>query len=173
MNAGIRNEYQAIGIDTYYSEKGDEYSNPHSKDAVSCLNAVWNDSWTSVLDFACGDGLMTKALSSRKIPNIVGCDKFMSSRYEKETQKNCLKLSFEEVANFEHELPLTDIVVFSYAIDIVPSTYLSGLLYALSCSTEYLLVIRPNNHKLEHFSWSIDKEVRFGKARGVLYKKKK
>lgn len=125
-----------------------------------------------MLDFACGDGLVSKHLAKTKsVDSIIGCDKFLFSRYINETDNSCFQYSLEEIANGYFELPNVDVIVFSYAIDIVESTYLNTMLYGLSTVTNNLIIIRPNNHIVEHFSWLLDKSVKVKKSRGMLYTK--
>lgn len=172
MSNAIRKQYESMGVDNYYLEKGNEYLNPHSNDAISCLHSLWNPDWSSVIDFACGDGLITKELISMGVSDIFGCDKFMYHRYMKETGKHCYPFSFEEISSFNKTLPKADVAIISYAIDLVPESYLSGLLFALSQFVPNLLIIRPNNHTIIHFMWEEKNHIRFGKSRCKLYSNK-
>lgn len=169
MVTAIRNEYQNIGVDTYYIQNADSYENPHSNFALNCLNALWKDEFINVLDFASGDGLISKHLAKNKFCTIVGCDKFLHERYARETGNKSFNYSFEDVANGYAEFPKFDVIVFSYAIDIVEKSYLNNLLYGLSVFSKYLIVIRPNNHSIDNFAWKEEKSVKFGKARGIIY----
>lgn len=172
MTLSIRKEYDALGVDTYYSDHAETYHNPHAVFALNCLDQLWNDEFNTVLDFACGDGLVSKYLTQTKnIQSIVGCDKFMFERYERETHHQCFQYSFEDIANGQFEMPKVDVIVFSYAIDLVESSYLNTLLYGLSTVADNLIVIRPNNHVVEHFAWALDNVVKVEKSRGMLYRK--
>lgn len=170
MTKAIRLLYNEQGVEGYYFNNAETYENPHSSFAIDCLNNQWLFNFKSVLDLACGDGLISKHLINNDMADsIIGCDKFMYSRYSKETGKECLQLSFEDVANFETELPKSDIIVISYAIDLVPKSYLQQLLFALSLSSKYLLVIRPNKHSLNSPYWNEVKSYKSGKANSILY----
>lgn len=68
-------------------------------------------------------------------------------------------------------MPKVDVIVLSYAIDLVESSYLSTMLYGLSTIADHLIVIRPNNHVVEHFAWQLSKTVKVEKSRGMLYTK--
>lgn len=186
----IRSKYESLGVDLYYSNLGKDYQNPHSEYALSCFEDIWNSyilknldtvnstSTFRVLDFACGDGLISKYLKSSYL-NLLnsnsliinGCDKYLDERYEFETGLNCFPYSFEDVANFSHTLPKYDLIVISYAIDLVKESYLDNFLYSLSQLTNKLLIIRPNNHLLDSYCWKLSYNNRFNKARGYLYEK--
>lgn len=172
MTKAIRLLYNEQGVDGYYSNNTETYKNPHSIFAIECLNNQWLFDFKSVIDLACGDGLISKHLTHNNMADtIIGCDKFMHSRYEKETGNKCLKLSFEDIANFKDELPKTDIIVISYAIDLIPKSYLQQFLFALSLSSNYLLVIRPNKHSINSPYWNEVKYFKSGKSNSFLYKK--
>jgi hypothetical protein len=166
----IRKEYETLGVDTYYSDNADSYHNPHAVFALTCLDALWNQEFKSVLDFACGDGLVSKHLKN-KYPDILvsGCDKFLHERYLHETGNLTFSYSFEDVANGLAQLPSVDVIVFSYAIDLVEKSYLNTMLYYLSTISKNLIVIRPNSHIVEHFSWKAKQQVKCEKAKAVLY----
>lgn len=168
--ASIRQEYDLVGVSTYYQTKADQYRNPHERYVICCLDALWEPSFESVLDFACGDGLITKHLLNReKNVKITGADKFMGNRYMQETKKQCLNVSFEDIASFKEELPTVDVVVISYALDLIQESYLQSFLYALSLKCKYLLVIRPNGHELSSPYWTLIKKCKYEKSRGTLY----
>lgn len=172
MTLSIRKEYETLGVDTYYSDHAETYHNPHAVFALNCLDQLWKKDFKSVLDFACGDGLVSKHLAKTQcVDGIVGCDKFMFSRYIKETHNECFQYSFEDISNGAFELPKVDVIVFSYAIDLVGSSYLNTMLYGLSTVSDNLIVIRPNNHVVDHFAWSLHKTVKTEKSRGMLYTK--
>lgn len=172
MSLSIRKEYETLGVDNYYIENAESYHNPHAIFALQCIEKLWTESFKNVLDFACGDGLASKYLRKNKnVDSIIGCDKFMFSRYERETKNQCFRFSFEDIANGNFELPKVDVIVFSYAIDLVKASYLNNLLYNLSNVSDNLIVVRPNNHTVEHFSWKLEQFVKVEKSRGMLYKK--
>lgn len=165
----IRENYDEFGVSEYYSKFGESYENPHHSNIIECINNIWNPEWKSVIDFASGNGLITKIIESN-VTSIIGCDKYLYERYTIETGKHCLPFSFEEVADFKEVLPTSDVIVFSYGIDLVSDSYLNKLLYSFSLYTKNLIVIRPNNHKLETYIWKVYNEFRSHKSRAVHYK---
>ncbi len=174
MSKAIRQLYDSQGVEGYYSSNIENYENPHSKFAIDCLSNQWQSNFKSVIDFACGDGLISKYLAFNQMAvNISGCDKFMASRYISETGFHCVEASFEDIANFKINLPKVDVIVISYAIDLVQPSYLKKLLYALSCYADNLLVIRPNNHTISSDFWEEVSYFKSGKAKSFLYSAKK
>lgn len=172
MSKPIRQLYDDQGVVGYYSENSDTYQNPHSKFAIDCLVNQWNKNFKSVLDLACGDGLITKHLTSNHMADVIyGCDKFMYERYTKETGNVCYPLSFEDIASFNFDIPKVDIIVISYAIDLIPKSYLNQFLLALSFFSEYLLIIRPNNHSIDETYWKAANSFKSGKSKSILYQK--
>lgn len=173
MSNAIRKMYDEFGVESYYSQNSETYENPHSIFALDCILNQWDKEFNSVLDLACGDGLVSKFLHSKQLAkSIIGCDKFLFERYKKETNFPCIESSFEDISNFKTILPNVDIVVISYAIDLVPKTYLNKLLYALSCYSKFLLIVRPNNHSINSEFWTEINYYKSEKSKSFLYKSK-
>lgn len=172
----IRDEYNKLGIAEFYRIKNEAYSNPHEKFIEDCLLYHWSEGYNTVLDMACGDGLVTKYLKYKKMVekgNIYGCDAYLNERYEKETKEKCYKYSFEEISKGEFDLQEVDIIIMSYAIDLVDKSYLNNFLYSLSTLSENLLIIRPNKHILPESYWKKESHFFNGKSKSVLYKNKR
>lgn len=168
----IRKMYDTFGVDNYYLTHQKEYVNPHEKFVRSCLDNLWNASWNSVLDFACGSGLITEHLLCKyKDINILGCDKYMADVYNANVNKKCFPYSFEDVAlNKIPDFPQIDVVVISYALDLIPPSYESNFLYVLSLYAKNLIVIRPNSKRVEPVFWKEVKACKVEKSKAVLYK---
>lgn len=171
MNISVRNEYQKLGVDNYYSLNGNNYENPHAQFIQLCIKKVWQKKWKNVIDFACGNGLITKIIKQTfEIEQVQGFDKFLHQRYSVETGEKSYNYSFEDIANFDKTIPTSDVIICSYAIDLVDKNYLSKLLYAFTQSSSYLVLIRPNNHEIEHFGWKLIQKEKFHKSRVTVYK---
>lgn len=164
----IYDKYKDQGIKGYYQSSPEDYSNPHAKYVLMCLSDLFNPEWRDVLDLACGDGLITKALGKR---NVVGCDPYLHDRYRRETGKPCLTHSFEDIANNGIDGSF-DVVVISYGADLIEKSYEANFLYNLSMSSKFLLTIRPNRHIFRTDFWTLLRQVRHGKSCGSLYERK-
>lgn len=171
----IRDEYNKVGIAEFYKVKSEAYMNPHQKLVEDCLLYHWDNKYETVLDMACGDGLVTKYLKNKNLiskGNILGCDAYMYERYEKETKEKCLKYTFEDISKGIFDIPKVDIIIMSYAIDLVEKTYLNTFLYGLSTISEKLLIIRPNKHVIPEVYWKKESCYFNGKSKSILYKNK-
>lgn len=186
MNKAIRQHYDHLGVEEYYKKEGDNYSNPHNKFAIACFNDIWQKKLNKIIkdnpnykicDFACGDGLITKELLRKSAfeklsLNIIGNDKFMSERYINETKLNCHTHSFNEVAEGLSTIGNVDLMVISYAIDLVEKSYLQKFLYQVALTSKNLLIIRPNKHLLNSPYWDLEYQNKIEKSKGFLYKSK-
>jgi ubiquinone/menaquinone biosynthesis C-methylase UbiE len=165
----IRQQYEQCGVDSYYLEHGGGYENPHAQDVVKCLRYFYSkEKHMKVLDFACGDGLVSKRIGNQS--KIIGCDGYLYERYTKETGNRCHKHTFQDICDFNNFIENNfDLIVFSYAIDLVESSYIQQLLYRLSTIGKEMLVIRPNKHIIDSPLWSIKEKYNADKSKSALY----
>lgn len=151
--SSIRSCYEELGVDGYYKSHADAYVNPHSAGVVWLLRSMNVDDITTGLDFGCGDGLVTKTLTSVA---FTGFDPYMGSRYEHETGRPCIRASASDLASGQVELPSVDLIVCSYVIDILPESLLPNLLWQFSRIGKKLVTLRPNRHRLDSPHWSLE-----------------
>ena len=165
----IREQYDAVGIDQYYLKYGNEYSNPHERDVVSCLKSLYNENrHKAVFDFACGDGLVSKWIGQRSY--IVGNDCYMKERYVNETGNKCYGYSFKEFINFNNSFEERfDLTVISYALDLCDKDIVPMLLYRLSLISNELIIIRPNNHLIDSPYWTLSNTHTNRKSKASMY----
>ncbi|SOK58758.1 hypothetical protein [Yersinia phage fHe-Yen9-04] len=175
----ITEQYRTIGVQNFYSNPSiqQSYLNPHSTYIIECLNDSFYQYFTentSVLDLASGNGIISHALKSYGVHNIEGSDKYMYERYTEETGFLCYPYSFEDIADFncifEKEY---DVIICSYAFDLVPESYKNKLLYALSTYTDTLILIRPNSHELSSDIWKVVHKNKIEKTRSIIYQKER
>lgn len=165
----IREKYEQFGVNSYYLEHGGEYENPHAQDVIKCLRYFYNkEQYRKVLDFACGDGLVSKWIGKRS--EIIGCDGYLHERYIRETGNKCHPYTFANICDFNNSIENNfDLIIFSYAIDLVESSYIQQLLYRLSLISKELLIIRPNKHLINSPFWDYQRFHYEGKAKATLY----
>lgn len=164
----IRAQYEQHGVSGYYSEFSATYENPHQEFVRMLLNRVRDSRWQTGIDFSCGAGLVTQTWRSI---DFVGVDPFMAERYEAETGRPCLVGSAEDVVNGKIKLPVSDVIVCSYAMDLIPKSYMMALGWLFAEAAENLVVLRPNKKILEHPAWNPLFHDRCDKAHLVAYKK--
>ena len=175
----ITEQYRTIGVQEYYQDPNTQatYSNPHALFIENSLRTIFCENFTegvTVLDLACGDGLISSILKECGVSDIEGSDKYMYERYTNETGFNCYDYSFEDIADFNCTFDKHyDVIVCSYAYDIVPESYKQKLLYALSTYTDNLILIRPNSHIVDNSIWQELQYCKIEKSRAVLYKKER
>lgn len=170
--SSVTEQYRDIGVNQYYSQFSETYENPHEKFVVKCLESTFNPEWKSVLDLACGNGLVSKWVHRNHNANlIVGCDKFMSERYKKETGFDCYDLTFEEMTQDVTSIQKQfDVVICSYAIDLLDKSYIGALAWQLATIAKNVILIRPNNHVLDiHGCWHLEALIKHGKSRATVY----
>ncbi len=175
----ITEQYRTIGVQEYYQDPVTQatYENPHQDYVTDCLMNSFYQYFTedaSVLDLACGNGLVSNILKQCGVSDIEGADKYMYDRYTEETGFVCYPYSFEDIANFNCICEKRyDVIICSYAFDLVPESYRKKLLYALSTYADTLILIRPNSHVVEPSIWVDVHQCKFQKSRAIVYQKER
>lgn len=172
-HSSVTDQYRSIGVTQYYSEFSERYENPHEHFVVKCLESSFKKEWLSVLDLACGNGLVSKWIKiNQNSTKIVGCDKFMAERYKKETGFDCYDFTFEEIACGVKSLnEKFDVIICSYAIDLLDDSYINTLAWQLATIAKNLVFIRPNNHVLNvNGCWKLENMFKHGKSRASVYR---
>lgn len=163
----IRAQYERHGVAGYYAEHAAEYVNPHAQAVRELLSKIWDDRWRTGLDFAAGAGLVTVCCDKTE---FIGVEPYLAERYTQETGRPCLRVSAQDVAAGA-QLPECDVIVISYALDLIPKTYLPALLWEFARVANSLVIIRPNSKVLDHPAWTAQFSGRSYKSRAVVYKK--
>lgn len=166
----IRQQYDSIGIQEYYSKHSNDYSNPHYSDVISCLEYHYNKNrHVAVFDFACGDGLVSKWIGNNSY--IIGNDCYLKDRYMRETGNGCYGYSFNDFIKFSNAINESfDLTIISYALDLCDKEIVPMLLYRLALISNELLIIRPNKHLLSSPYWLLTDTNKIGKSNSSLYK---
>lgn len=138
----IRSKYQQYGVDKYYQYHSNEYKNPHIKQIQYSLDKIKVD-LSSVLDLSCGGGEVTSYLVKKGYNNIIGSDPYTCDLYKKNTNKKCLKLSFDDILSGKLDKKFSTIIC-SFALHLCKESKINTLLYQLSSICDYLVVISPN-----------------------------
>ena len=140
----IRKEYEDLGVDGFYKKSGWHYTNPHEPQITTLLTK--NESqinYQKALDFCCGSGEVTAALSDMGFKNTTGSDPYTRQAYQKRIGKKALSLSFEEV--IRKGLPENyTAVIASFALHLCPPKQLYPLVTQIFASTPQLIVITPH-----------------------------
>ncbi len=136
---GIRNMYNAMGVENFYKTYGNQYKNPHAE-TVSKILRQENFKGKKVLDLCCGSGEVTKNINA----DVIGCDPYTSNLYKKETGRPCYSYSFQDIAQGKLRDQKFDVIICSFALHLCPASYLNPVLFELALISNELIIITPN-----------------------------
>lgn len=149
----LRSLYEQLGVDKYYKDYGDQYSNPHFEQVQTLIEQ--NKSrldYSNVLDFCAGGGeasLVLRALGSNK---ITASDPFTHQLYEKNLQQKCHRWSFDDAIKGKITGDYSSIIC-SFAMHLCPEEKLYILATTLFQHSPSLVIITPHKRpQLEQFS---------------------
>ena len=148
-NQSIRAGYEELGVDEYYKEHSDTYSNPHI-DRIEYLlktKTAYENIGNTVLDLCCGSGEITNILLNNDINNkynIDGLDPYTASAYTRNTGQRCMKLDFKDIVLGALKNKRCDTIICSYAMHLCEESMLNNLLYQLSLISETLIIVTPH-----------------------------
>ena len=176
FDTSIRSNYELLGVEDFYNKIGGEYKNPHIDDIERCIKRCISygfDKFDNVLDLASGTGEVTTILNKLgyKDINIIGCDPYLFREYELNTNKKCLKYSFEDIQKGLLNNLLFDTIICSYALHLAEESILPELFWNLSLISNILIVISPNNKPVlkDNNGWELDKYFKEGKSKCRIY----
>ena len=144
---GFRDHYARAGPEGYYRAHADDYSNPHEPAVAAAVeHAVksWAIDFSRTLDLGAGGGEATLALV-RFLPevHVEGLDPFTYRLYEQRTQRRCLAVSFENIAQGVHILSAYSCILASCSLHLPEDSWLAPLCLALAVSAPDLVLITP------------------------------
>lgn len=157
----VRLGYEKYGVDEYYITHRDTYKNPMS-DIVAELVKYGELNWgygKRVLDLCCGSGEVTLSLCGVKESSglretgglreldgleILGFDPYTCALYEKNTNKKCLKGSFDDIISGRLGVYRFDTIICSFALHLCEESKLDSLLWQLSLICANLVIITPH-----------------------------
>lgn len=140
----IRKEYEDLGVDGFYKKSGWHYSNPHEPQIVKLLeNNFLHINSEKILDFCCGSGEVTAALTKLGCKEITGSDPYTRQAFQKRIGQKALSLSFEDVIRKGLPENYTSVIA-SFALHLCPHEQLYPLVTQIFESTPQLIVITPH-----------------------------
>lgn len=168
----IRESYQEQGVQSFYSQYGNNYSNPHEntihKHLKNLIQKEHISGNNSVLDLCCGSGEVTRFLIGQGINNIEGIDPFTSKIYKNRTKKNCFELNFSEIAQGEMQKKY-DIIICSFAMHLCDTSLLPSLLFRLALNSKKLIIISPHKKPDINFYWELNENYYFDRVRTRIF----
>jgi SAM-dependent methyltransferase len=162
--------YQKHGVDDYYKKYSNDYYNPHQdkiKDLfIKHLQPLISRNDT-ILDIACGDGLISRMINENcncNLKNIDGTDPFFDNIYV------TMKLSFEDIAMGKLTKKY-NIVICCYAFHLIKDSWKYDFLTQLALVTDTFIIITPSKKiSINHDNWKIIKEIREDKVSLIIIK---
>jgi 2-polyprenyl-3-methyl-5-hydroxy-6-metoxy-1,4-benzoquinol methylase len=170
----IRQEYEQHSVRGFYESFGAAYRNPHEA-AIAKLVALSVDLWQlncdRVLDLACGSGEVTLALHSLGYQNISGIDPFTYAAYQQRTGQAAETFRFEDIADGVLSGRNYSLIICSFALHLIPLSWLPLVIYQLRLISGSLIVITPNKtpHLKPEWGWILLDEIAINRVRARLY----
>lgn len=170
----IRPQYEQFGVDGYYAQHGHEYRNPHEpivRQLLAAATARWALDLTSVLDLACGSGEVTLCLRELGAAEIVGIDPYTCEAYRARTGGAAEPLSFEQIARGALAGRRHSLIVCSFAMHLIDTSWLPALLSQLALVAPRLLILTPHKRPdiRPAWGWRLADEIQLERVRIRLH----
>jgi hypothetical protein len=165
----IRDQYKKFGVKNFYSFHGGEYKNPHEpaiRKSILYIYQNWDLNFSKVLDLACGKGEVTKILEDIGVKDIDAVDPYLNKEYEKETGRNCMEMSFDDIMKGTLKNSYS-LIICSYALHLLETDKLATFLYSLGDSADDLVIVGPHKRPYikETWGWILEKEIVIDRVR--------
>jgi SAM-dependent methyltransferase len=173
---GFRFKYKD-GVDTYYSENGNKYSNPHHLDIADalkiCVDNIKLEHDKPILDFCAGSGEVSLILKKYIKNKIIGSDPYTHELYKKNTSNDTYQWSFDDILNCapdDFNIQFS-VIICSYALHLCDKSKLSLVAQYLSRISPYLCIISPHKNPVltEQMNWKLLYTDKCNKARLFIY----
>jgi hypothetical protein len=164
----IYDEYQKYGVDGYYKAHNRDYFNPHRQKIedlyIKHLKELIGSNKT-ILDIACGDGLIAQLVNKYNNNCIVeGTDPYFNNKY------TTYNYSFEDISMGKLQNNY-DIAICCYAFHLMNPQWMFNFMVELANITNTFIIITPSKKiYINHPSWCISKELRIDKVTLIILK---
>lgn len=168
----VRNEYSDIGVEAFYKKHSMDYRNPHEQKIYTILSNFLNENCfekdLKILDLCAGSGEITRILKDNNFENIIGSDPFTNNLYRKSTNKECLNLSFKDLAQGKLKESF-DLVICSFAMHLAEKSLLPNILYNLSIKSKRMIILTPHKKPDINMFFQLKEEIYKDKIRLRYY----
>ncbi|WOO40701.1 class I SAM-dependent methyltransferase [Rubellicoccus peritrichatus] len=163
MDQKITEQYRSKGVENFYKQEGDCYSNPHEFAIKELLEKVLSGmqySNAKALDLACGSGEATVILKRYGFSQVGGIDPYTYEAYKKRIGRDAERFRFEDIAAGCLAERSYDLIVCSFAMHLIEPSWLPRLCTQLSLIAPRLFIITPHKrpHIRSEWFWELDKE---------------
>lgn len=164
MERKITEQYQTHGVEHFYKQEGHSYSNPHEFAIKELLQKALSKAPyvdAKALDLACGSGEATVVLANYGFSYIDGIDPYTYDAYKKRIGRDAERFKFEDIAAGCLADRQYDLIVCSFAMHLIETSWLPKLCTQLSLITPKLFVLTPHKrpHIKDDWGWSLDYEL--------------
>lgn len=156
----IRNMYSELGVDEFYKEYGNEYTNPHADIIKKLLTDI--DAGDYILDLCCGSGEVTRCFPDK---HIIGCDPYTHELYKKLTNREVLTFSFKDIALGALAEYSFDTVICSFALHLCEESMLNSVLFQLAMIARKLIILTPHKRPYIKNYWKLENELIIDRVR--------
>ncbi|MCH2044001.1 MAG: hypothetical protein MK212_07630 [Saprospiraceae bacterium] len=148
----IRKLYERLGVDRFYQDYGDQYTNPHEAQVKQLvLQNQERLDYSSVLDFCAGGGEVSQILLNLGYVDFKASDPYTYRLYEQKLGKKCEKWSFDQVLRGQMSGEYSCIIC-SFAMHLCDENKLYNLCVQLFQHTASLVILTPHKRPvLENF----------------------
>lgn len=167
----VYDEYSLHGVDQYYKQFATSYYNPHETKIINVIDDILNkylQKTCTLLDFACGDGLISRLINIKNKNIIVkGSDPYFNNQY-------CnYNFSFDDIICGKM-IDQFDIIICCYAYHLLDFNKRYDFLTQLSLLTKKFIIISPSKKiTINHPLWIILENKRIDKITVVIIEVKK
>jgi SAM-dependent methyltransferase len=172
--APIRQQYEQHSVRGFYEKFGAEYRNPHESTIAALVNLAvdrWQLNCDRVLDLACGSGEVTLALRDLGHTNTTGIDPYTYTAYQQRTGLEAETYSFADIAAGMLSERHYSLIICSFALHLIPLSWLPLVVYQLKQIANSLVVITPNKSPFlrSQWGWTLVDEFESDRVRARLY----
>lgn len=172
----IRTEYEDLGVEDFYKQKGSDYINPHLKYIEESIKTIVDGGTvdlSKVLDLASGTGEVTNILNDLGYYDIDATDPYLFKEYEENTGYKCMKYSFLDIQQGKLKIKKYSAIICSYGLHLADKSILHDLFWELSMISDYLIIISPNKRpEVSEDSWELVNEFKNVKSKIRIYTSK-
>jgi hypothetical protein len=162
----IYDEYKKYGVENYYKLHNKQYFNPH----LNKIEIIYKkylielvESNTSIIDIACGDGLISQlAIKYNNNRYVEGTDPYFNNKYTK------YNYSFEDIAIGRLEKSY-DMAICCYAYHLINPEWEFNFLNELAnLVKKFIIITQSKKISINHYAWKRIKELRDDKITLII-----
>lgn len=167
----VYDAYSSYGVDKYYEQFAHSYYNPHEQKIIqildNCVKKYLSEN-TTFLDFACGDGLISRYIKNNfNNVTVEGSDPYFVNEHQ------TYNFSFDDIIHGK-ATKFFDVVICCYAYHLLDLNKRHDFLTQLSLITNKFIIISPSKKiNIDHELWDVIENIRIDKVTIIIIQVKK